>query len=166
VPSLAGYGRAYFSATSAHTCTGDGNGACRVVVVIIVAVAVSSSSPWLCCHIVVVARRGPPVSHSWVACCASLWCAVAPAAMALRAGIPLQDPEFVQFHPTGIYGAGCLMTEGVSAVDPLPSPTTPLSRFLVNRCRGVVDSRPRFTRFSPRVARCRLSPSLPFYNAE
>jgi succinate dehydrogenase (ubiquinone) flavoprotein subunit len=53
-----GYGRAYFSATSAHTCTGDGN------------------------------------------------------AMALRAGIPLEDPEFVQFHPTGIYGAGCLMTEG------------------------------------------------------
>ena len=33
-------------------------------------------------------------------------------AMALRAGLPLQDPEFVQFHPTGIYGAGCLMTEG------------------------------------------------------
>lgn len=53
-----GYGRAYFSCTSAHTCTGDGN------------------------------------------------------AMALRAGIPLQDPEFVQFHPTGIYGAGCLITEG------------------------------------------------------
>lgn len=53
-----GYGRAYFSATSAHTCTGDGN------------------------------------------------------AMAARAGIPLQDLEFVQFHPTGIYGAGCLMTEG------------------------------------------------------
>ena len=53
-----GYGRAYFSATSAHTCTGDGN------------------------------------------------------AMAMRAGIPLQDPEFVQFHPTGIYGAGCLLTEG------------------------------------------------------
>jgi len=53
-----GYGRAYFSATSAHTCTGDGN------------------------------------------------------AMALRAGIPLQDMEFVQFHPTGIYGAGCLITEG------------------------------------------------------
>jgi succinate dehydrogenase (ubiquinone) flavoprotein subunit len=53
-----GYGRCYFSATSAHTCTGDGN------------------------------------------------------AMALRAGIPLQDPEFVQFHPTGIYGAGCLVTEG------------------------------------------------------
>jgi succinate dehydrogenase / fumarate reductase flavoprotein subunit len=54
-----GYGRAYFSCTSAHTCTGDGN------------------------------------------------------AMALRAGIPLQDMEFVQFHPTGIYGAGCLITEGV-----------------------------------------------------
>ena len=53
-----GYGRAYFSATSAHTCTGDGN------------------------------------------------------AMAARAGIPLQDQEFVQFHPTGIYGAGCLITEG------------------------------------------------------
>lgn len=54
-----GYGRAYFSCTSAHTCTGDGGG------------------------------------------------------MALRAGIPLQDMEFVQFHPTGIYGAGCLITEGV-----------------------------------------------------
>jgi len=53
-----GYGRAYFSCTSAHTCTGDGGG------------------------------------------------------MVLRAGLPLQDPEFVQFHPTGIYGAGCLITEG------------------------------------------------------
>ena len=53
-----GYGRAYFSATSAHTCTGDGGG------------------------------------------------------MVLRAGLPLQDMEFVQFHPTGIYGAGCLITEG------------------------------------------------------
>ena len=53
-----GYGRAYFSCTSAHTCTGDGNG------------------------------------------------------MVLRAGIPLQDMEFVQFHPTGIYGSGCLITEG------------------------------------------------------
>ena len=58
VLATGGYGRAYFSATSAHTCTGDGN------------------------------------------------------AMALRAGIPLEDPEFVQFHPTGIYGAGCLITEG------------------------------------------------------
>jgi len=54
-----GYGRAYFSCTSAHTCTGDGGG------------------------------------------------------MVLRAGLPLQDMEFVQFHPTGIYGAGCLITEGV-----------------------------------------------------
>jgi len=54
-----GYGRAYFSCTSAHTCTGDGS------------------------------------------------------AMVLRAGLPLQDMEFVQFHPTGIYGAGCLITEGV-----------------------------------------------------
>src|SRR5437764_630202 len=53
-----GYGRAYASCTSAHTCTGDGG------------------------------------------------------AMALRAGLPLQDMEFVQFHPTGIYGAGCLVTEG------------------------------------------------------
>ena len=54
-----GYGRSYFSCTSAHTCTGDGNG------------------------------------------------------MVLRAGLPLQDMEFVQFHPTGVYGAGCLITEGV-----------------------------------------------------
>ena len=54
-----GYGRSYFSCTSAHTCTGDGNG------------------------------------------------------MVLRAGLPLQDMEFVQFHPTGIYGAGMLITEGV-----------------------------------------------------
>src|SRR5438128_8581258 len=53
-----GYGRAYFTCTSAHICTGDGNG------------------------------------------------------MMLRAGLPLQDMEFVQFHPTGIYGAGCLITEG------------------------------------------------------
>ncbi len=53
-----GYGRVYFSATSAHTCTGDGN------------------------------------------------------AMVLRAGLPLQDMEFVQFHPTGVYGVGCLITEG------------------------------------------------------
>ena len=58
VLATGGYGRVYFSATSAHTCTGDGN------------------------------------------------------AMALRAGVPLQDMEFVQFHPTGIYGAGCLITEG------------------------------------------------------
>ena len=54
-----GYGRAYFSCTSAHTCTGDGS------------------------------------------------------AMVSRAGLPVQDMEFVQFHPTGIYGAGCLITEGV-----------------------------------------------------
>jgi succinate dehydrogenase (ubiquinone) flavoprotein subunit len=58
VLATGGYGRAYFSATSAHTCTGDGN------------------------------------------------------AMAERAGIACQDLEFVQFHPTGIYGAGCLITEG------------------------------------------------------
>ena len=58
VLATGGYGRAYFSCTSAHTCTGDGNG------------------------------------------------------MVLRAGLPLQDMEFVQFHPTGVYGAGCLITEG------------------------------------------------------
>ena len=58
VLATGGYGRAYFSCTSAHTCTGDGN------------------------------------------------------AMAMRQGLSNQDNEFVQFHPTGIYGAGCLMTEG------------------------------------------------------
>lgn len=58
VLATGGYGRAFFSCTSAHTCTGDGN------------------------------------------------------AMALRAGLPLQDMEFIQFHPTGIYGSGCLITEG------------------------------------------------------
>jgi len=59
VLATGGYGRAYFSCTSAHTCTGDGMG------------------------------------------------------MAIRAGLPMQDMEFVQFHPTGVYGAGCLITEGV-----------------------------------------------------
>jgi len=59
VLATGGYGRAYFSCTSAHTCTGDGGG------------------------------------------------------MVLRAGLPLQDMEFTQFHPTGVYGAGCLITEGV-----------------------------------------------------
>src|SRR5712692_10877275 len=58
IVATGGYGRAWFSCTSAHTCTGDGGG------------------------------------------------------MALRAGLPLQDMEFVQFHPMGIYGAGCLITEG------------------------------------------------------
>ncbi|MGL9725451.1 MAG: succinate dehydrogenase flavoprotein subunit [Wolbachia sp.] len=58
VIATGGYGRVYFSATSAHTCTGDGNG------------------------------------------------------MVVRAGLPLEDMEFVQFHPTGIYGSGCLITEG------------------------------------------------------
>ena len=58
VMATGGHGRTYFSCTSAHTCTGDGN------------------------------------------------------AMALRAGLPLQDMEFIQFHPTGIYGVGCLITEG------------------------------------------------------
>ena len=58
VIATGGYGRAYFSATSAHTCTGDGGG------------------------------------------------------LVMRAGLPMQDMEFVQFHPTGIYGSGCLITEG------------------------------------------------------
>ena len=58
VMATGGYGRSYFSCTSAHTCTGDGNG------------------------------------------------------MVLRAGLPMEDMEFVQFHPTGIYGSGCLITEG------------------------------------------------------
>ncbi len=58
VLATGGYGRAYFSCTSAHTCTGDGGG------------------------------------------------------MVLRAGLPLEDMEFIQFHPTGIYGSGCLITEG------------------------------------------------------
>ena len=58
VLATGGYGRAYFSCTSAHTCTGDGN------------------------------------------------------AMAIRAGLPMQDMEFVQFHPTGVFGSGCLITEG------------------------------------------------------
>jgi len=58
VLATGGYGRSYFSCTSAHTCTGDGNG------------------------------------------------------MVLRAGLPMEDMEFVQFHPTGIYGSGCLITEG------------------------------------------------------
>merc|ERR1712084_46247 len=58
VLATGGYGRAYFSCTSAHTCTGDGGG------------------------------------------------------MIARAGLPIEDPEFVRFHPTGIYGAGCLITEG------------------------------------------------------
>src|SRR3546814_13898142 len=61
VLATGGYGRTYFSCTSAHTCTGDGN------------------------------------------------------AMAARAGLPLQDMEFVQFHPPGIYGARCLITEGAHA---------------------------------------------------
>jgi len=59
VLATGGYGRVYFTATSAHTCTGDGG------------------------------------------------------AMAMRAGLPVQDMEFIQFHPTGVYGAGCLITEGV-----------------------------------------------------
>ena len=71
-----GYGRAYFSCTSAHTCTGDGNG------------------------------------------------------MVLRAGLPMQDMEFVQFHPTGIYGAGCLITEGARGEGRLPDEFRTGERFM------------------------------------
>ena len=79
VLATGGYGRAYFSCTSAHTCSGDGNG------------------------------------------------------MVVRAGLPLQDLEFVQFHPTGIYGAGCLITEGKRSHKPL---TTALADLLVVGSRG------------------------------
>ena len=65
VLATGGYGRAWYSCTSAHTCSGDGAG------------------------------------------------------MVARAGLPLQDMEFVQFHPTGIYGAGCLITEGLSTLSQL-----------------------------------------------
>jgi len=83
-----GYGRAYFSCTSAHTCTGDGGG------------------------------------------------------MVLRAGLPLQDMEFVQFHPTGIYGSGCLITEGArgeggyltnSAGEPFMERYAPMAKNLASR---------------------------------
>ena len=88
VMATGGYGRAYFSATSAHTCTGDGGG------------------------------------------------------MVLRAGLPLQDMEFVQFHPTGIYGSGCLITEGArgeggyltnSAGEPFMERYAPMAKNLASR---------------------------------
>merc|ERR1712023_212857 len=80
VLATGGYGRAYFSATSAHTCTGDGN------------------------------------------------------AMVVRQGLPLQDLEFVQFHPTGIYGAGCLITEGERFMERYaPSAKDLASRDVVSR---------------------------------
>merc|ERR1711922_66095 len=88
VLATGGYGRSYFSCTSAHTCTGDGN------------------------------------------------------AMVTRAGLPLQDQEFVQFHPTGIYGAGCLITEGCrgeggylinSEGERLKKNNTPIAKDLASR---------------------------------
>ena len=87
-----GYGRAYFSSTSAHTCTGDGNG------------------------------------------------------MVLRAGLPLQDMEFVQFHPTGIYGVGCLITEGRAA----RAATSPIRKASVSW--SAMRHRPRIW---PRAMWCR-----------
>ena len=88
-----GYGRAYFSATSAHTCTGDGN------------------------------------------------------AMVLRAGLPCQDMEFVQFHPTGIYGAGCLITEGARGE----------GGYLTNSAGRALHGALRAFRQGPRLARRRLA---------
>ena len=86
-----GYGRAWFSCTSAHTCTGDGGG------------------------------------------------------MVLRAGLPLQDMEFVQFHPTGIYGAGCLITEGSRGE----------GGYLTNSQGRALHGALRAERQGPRVARRR-----------
>ena len=91
VLATGGYGRVYFTATSAHTCTGDGG------------------------------------------------------AMALRAGLPLQDMEFVQFHPTGIYGAGCLITEGVRGE----------GGYLTNSQRRALHGALRAVGEGPRVARRR-----------
>lgn len=72
VLATGGYGRAYFSCTSAHTCTGDGNAMATRFDIRATVLSGSSCS----------------------------------------AGLPMQDLEFIQFHPTGIYGAGCLITEG------------------------------------------------------
>ncbi|KAL3723849.1 hypothetical protein ACJRO7_035941 [Eucalyptus globulus] len=81
-----GYGRAYFSATSAHTCTGDGNA--------------------------MVARAGIPLEVCFLPSLLEISLPYNLSASLLVDIIFLQDLEFVQFHPTGIYGAGCLITEG------------------------------------------------------
>lgn len=82
VLATGGYGRAYFSCTSAHTCSGDGN------------------------------------------------------AMVARAGLPLQDLEFVQFHPTGIYGSGCLISEGQSIHPFFNAESNPTYVLKYPGCRG------------------------------
>lgn len=85
-----GYGRAYFSATSAHTCTGDGN-----------AMVARAGLPLVVCFL----GFQLIVFSLWDLCL--LLCI-----QNFLIFIFLQDLEFVQFHPTGIYGAGCLITEG------------------------------------------------------
>jgi len=110
VLATGGYGRAYFSCTSAHTCSGDGN------------------------------------------------------AMVVRAGLPLQDLEFVQFHPTGIYGAGCLITEGT----PLPALLVVAKSIaqglvgradtsLIPRVKGSWSVMRRLPKISPRVMSSRAA---------
>ena len=96
-----GYGKAYFSATSAHTCTGDGMALVSRYAQdcddVLLDPQVESDSCHVCC-LIAYPLSWPEPSENML--------------LQSRAGLPNQDMEFVQFHPTGIYGAGCLMTEG------------------------------------------------------